>query len=464
MLSDQAAVDLEATQWAIEWGEHRPYTNGILGSDCHPPPALVVDTIRSTAMSFPTHTGLGGDNVSPRPFARLSDQLLIWLCLIFAAAEKYGGWPQILHLVMIVLIPKPDGGRRPIGLFPTPIRIWMRARSDIARRWEQCNAAPSFFGGKGMGAQRAAWMVAMRAEAAARDNLFMAQSLLDLVKAFERVPHYHIAGAAKRLGYCLCTLRLSLAAYRLPRVLGADGAFSRIIVAVLGITAGAGHATLELRLIMHEVVTDTLSRWPMLSITLYVDDATLEAINRTRSVAQAVAAAATDHFVHWLQRILELEVSIKKSVVVGSSPKLAMEVATASRSGVLTAARATKLLGVGTSGGRTRCVRYLRVRMNTFKKRISRIHRLRRSGVSAVQIVRAAGTPLVTYGVDTTGMANSHLCNARRITARAVATDTGGKNFELVLYLADGATGTLDPAFAAHALPMFMWAVASCGA
>ena len=87
-------------------------------------------------MTFLAHTGLGGDNVSPRAFARLSDSLLQWLCLLFAAAERFGCWPLLLRLVVIVLLPKPDGGRRPIGLFPTPIRIWMRARSDIARRWD----------------------------------------------------------------------------------------------------------------------------------------------------------------------------------------------------------------------------------------------------------------------------------------------------------------------------------------
>ena len=460
VLSDQAAVDLEATVWATEWGEHRPYSNGIDDVDCVPPPALIVDTLRSTAMTFPVHTGLGADNVSPRAFARLSDELLLWLCLLYAASEKLGHWPSILHLVMIVLIPKPDGGRRPIGLFPTAIRIWMRARSDIARRWENRHAAAPFYGGKGMGAQRAAWMVALRAEVAAHDQLSLAQALLDLVKAFERIPHHLVAKAAKKLGYCLCTLRLSLAAYRLPRVLGADGAFSRLVTAVLGITAGAGHATLELRLIMHEVVTDTLSRWPLLSITLYVDDATLEAVHSSRTVVLAVVAAATDYVVNWLQQTLQLEVSVKKSVVVGSSHRLAADIATASRTRTLTATRSTKLLGVGTSAGRTRCVKFLKVRINTLKKRIPRIHCLRRSGISAKQMTRAAGTPLITYGADIAGMANTHLLNARRTIAKAIAPEAGGKNFELVLYLADGANGTCDPAFAAHTLPMFMWAMA----
>ena len=118
--------------------------------------------IRQAALTFPLQTGLGGDNISPRAVARLSDPLVQWLGRILHMAETLGIWPQVWHLVMIVLIPKADGGRRPIGLFPTLIRIWMRARSPVARQWEARNALPCFFGGKGMGAQRAAWMVSFQ--------------------------------------------------------------------------------------------------------------------------------------------------------------------------------------------------------------------------------------------------------------------------------------------------------------
>ena len=69
--------------------------------------------------------------------------------------------------VIIVLLPKPAGGLRPIGLFPTTIRIWMRVRLPIAQAWEAEHASPSLFGGKGMGAQRAAWTAAFKAEVAA---------------------------------------------------------------------------------------------------------------------------------------------------------------------------------------------------------------------------------------------------------------------------------------------------------
>ena len=57
-------------------------------------------------------------------------------------------------------------------------------------------------------------------------------------------------------------------------------------------------------------------------------------------------------------------------------------------------------------------------------------------------------------------MADDHLRQARRTIAQAVAPDNGGTSFELALYAAGGANGTLDPAFNAHARPFFIWSMA----
>jgi len=92
-----------------------------------------------------------------------------------------------------------------------------------------------------MGAQRAAWMVAFRAEAAGFDDMTYGQTLLDLVKAFEKMPHDRgVAAAARKHWYNMFLLRLTLAAYRHPRSIGVDGVYSRLVIAVCSITAGSG--------------------------------------------------------------------------------------------------------------------------------------------------------------------------------------------------------------------------------
>ena len=80
--------------------------------------------------------------------------------------EKLGSWCEALDLVLIVLLPKSDGGLRPIGLFPTLIRVWFRVRLGLARAWAHSHSLPCIFGGVGSSAQHAAWQAAFVAEAA----------------------------------------------------------------------------------------------------------------------------------------------------------------------------------------------------------------------------------------------------------------------------------------------------------
>ena len=336
----------------------------------------------------------------------------------------------------------------------------MRARADLTRTWEAAHALPCLYGGAGMGAQRAAWQVSYRAEVAARNRLEYGQTLLDLVKAFEKIPHEHLIAAGKKHGYNGCCLRLALAAYRLVRSIGIDGAYSRTRVAVLGITAGSGFATAELRLLLFDVVTELTCSWPLLMISLYVDDLTLEATHSSKYQVMYMLTAATDHVVNHLQHRLQLEVSAKKSVTVAGRPSIAAGVAGLSRMRKVSARSSTKLLGVASAGWRRRSVNVLKLRIKHLALRTPRIRALRRAGLSATRLVRAAGTPLVTYGADVTGMSCSHLRTARCAVARAVSAPGGGKSHNAILFAVDAATGTLDPAFDAHVLPMKMLALA----
>lgn len=274
-LSDQAVVDKEAEDWAGLWQEGQSYNNLHFGSLEAAPPTSP-EQIRKAALSFPIHTGLGADNVAPRAIARLSDEALIALTLLFQAFEKCGQWCGALNLVLIVLLPKPDGGRRPIGFFPTLIRIWMRTRLLFTRAWEACHTSESVFAGPDMGAHKASWQSAFAAEAASLGADDHAQALIDLVKAFETVPHDVLFEAARIKGYPLWLLRLSLAAHRLARSVGVDGVYSRFVFASRGISAGSGFATTEFKMMMIDLVNMLQGTWASTFITkVFVDDLTL---------------------------------------------------------------------------------------------------------------------------------------------------------------------------------------------
>ncbi len=120
------------------------------------PDRLTLWGLDQALASFPTCTGLGADNMSPRAILRLPVEARLLLIQLLLAAEALGCWTVAVNLVLVVLLPKADGGLRPIGLFPTIVRVWGRTRALVARAWEAANALPAIFGGAGMGAQRAA--------------------------------------------------------------------------------------------------------------------------------------------------------------------------------------------------------------------------------------------------------------------------------------------------------------------
>ena len=160
-------------------------------------------------MSFPRNTGVGADNIAPRAVSRLSEASRSCLASIIMGFERLGDWCRTLHMVVISLLPKCTGGLRPIGLLPLEVRIWARARNDVVRGWEAAHALPCLFGGHGMGAHRAAWLAAFKAEAAAMGNEQYVQAMLDLTKAFEAVPHDALINAARDMGYNARLLRLT---------------------------------------------------------------------------------------------------------------------------------------------------------------------------------------------------------------------------------------------------------------
>ena len=104
----------------------------------------------------------------------------------------------------------------------------MRARRINATQWERINDRSWIYAGFGKGADFAAWNQAARVEMAAigRWKTGYAQALLDLVKAFERVPYWLLVREAIVLECPLWLLKLSVSTYELPRVLRVGQVYS----------------------------------------------------------------------------------------------------------------------------------------------------------------------------------------------------------------------------------------------
>ena len=172
--------------------------------------------------------------------------------------------------------------------------------------------------------------------------------------------------------------RLSLVAYRLRRVVGVEGTYSRILVAARGITAGSGFATSELRVLLIDVIEVAPRWWPRVQLALYVDDLTIAA-SGVALVAAGLVAEVVNFVVKHFEQHLQLEVSAAKSVVVGSKVSVARTVAGQMRCRELAPKRSAKALGVPVGGGRRRSVRVPCLRLSVFKARLGRLMAFRRA-------------------------------------------------------------------------------------
>ena len=407
-MDKQESVDDEAEAWAQVWREGQEEFKVEWPADLGTPlPDVAISTFREACGTFRNSVGLGWDKMHPKAIARCSDAAISCLIHLLALAERRGKWPSIVGIILIVLLPKSDGGRRPIGLFPTLIRVWMRIRLTVAQQWVEDHERQSLYAGPGKGAEVAAWRQGALAEAARAMSMEYATSLLDLVKAFDSIPYDWLVRQAERFGYNLWMLRLSISAYRLGRVLVIDGCCSRTVVGARGLTAGSALATIELRVLLIQWADRAAAVTLHARITIYVDDATIETVGTKRLVeryhAEVVNTFTTD------LRLMRLEFSPTKNVTCGSTHAIAKKVAEDITGISMKVVSRCVSLGTGLGAGRRRNAQQMGKRLGAFRARVPRFKALKRNGVDTARLLRTGGNAAMLFGGRVMGTSTSML-------------------------------------------------------
>ena len=456
----QQTAEVSSEQWADVWQASAvpPVLDWPMDMGT-PLPVPCVDAARRAMATFPVDTGLGWDRLHPRALLRLSEQAVVALLRIFILAELIGEWPAATGVVVIALLQKPQGGFRPIGLFPTLVRLWMRVRLPVAQAWQAANERAYFYAGPMKGAQVAAWKQAARAEMSRSRGLDYAAVLLDLIKAFETIPHDWLVIQARKYGFNLYLLRLSLASYKLARRIRVAGVYACEVIATRGITAGAGLATVELRLLLIEWMDTVATAHPLVKLTVYVDDVALEAMASYDRVKREIVSAAK--MVHKDFTSMRLAFSDTKNVCTASKVKLAADIAMSLRFLHLKCCLRVTSLGCGLGAGVRRNAGVSRMRLRAFKARKKKFQVLRRAGVDTERLIRTGAAAGMTYGQAVMGVSDSVLLLQRRAVAATLNSAKGFGDLDVTLLLADGSyAGKADPAFQAHIEPLWFWAVA----
>ena len=113
---------------------------------------ITADMVRDAAKSFAPSTSSTYDGLHPRHLSLISDKSLKTVASFLNLVEDIGEWPEGIAAVVAVLIPKPKGGVRPIGMFAGLYRVWARTRRAEAAKWERQHDHPAFAAKEGNGA------------------------------------------------------------------------------------------------------------------------------------------------------------------------------------------------------------------------------------------------------------------------------------------------------------------------
>ena len=125
--SPQELIELKASPWKELWlpdgaafqaFDHVPFEERAL-----PGPLPSPEEFRGLIRSYRWSTAIGSDHWAPRTMGLLTDQLVKDLLDLCGVMVLHGIVPSQFSLLLVVLIPKMEGGERPIGIFPTILRL-----------------------------------------------------------------------------------------------------------------------------------------------------------------------------------------------------------------------------------------------------------------------------------------------------------------------------------------------------
>ena len=121
-------------KWWCEAKSQQTFAADDFGEALKPDNKLTGDQIRKAARSFKLQTARPC-GLHPRHFGMLSEELTDVIARQWSVWEEYGCWPTQEQGLAVTLIPKADGGLRPIALVRATYRVCARIRVDAIKDW-----------------------------------------------------------------------------------------------------------------------------------------------------------------------------------------------------------------------------------------------------------------------------------------------------------------------------------------
>ena len=450
----QELVELKAKPWKELWlpdgAEFLPLLQLPLEERALPGPLPDPEEFRGLIRSYRWSTAIGCDHWAPRSLAMLSDQLIKDLVELCAAMILHGVMPTQLSLLLVVLIPKTEGGERPIGIFPTVLRLLDRwYRWSYGAQWLKRQPSRGFFGARGSTVEDAVWRQGLLAEWSHAVGKHSATYLLDIRKAFEHITHQHLWEVAGRHGFSRTWLAWLIGAFRMQRRLQVIGGVSEVVCASRSVVPGSSFADILMRMAVMEVAAEAQRRWPLLSLASGVDDLQGTSWGQLRRVKDE-AADSCEFLVQGLAEC-GLPVSQPKVQLVGTDGEVLKQVARRSKTLQKAQARSIRNLGADFAGGRRVHHKVRAARVARVVLRARRLRRLGRFGRQGLRIARTAFGPAAFFAAAISGVLPGHLRRIRAAFHSAAVKKPGRRSVTVDLALLDKRA---EPARVAYGTPI----------
>ena len=278
--------ELELATWTAPLAE-------LQGMDELPPltGAALQDTVRAAGKS----KSPGADGWTYGHMALWPDAAYEALAAILRLVERLGEWPHGWAANTVCLLPKGGtrdaGDRRPIVLLSAVYRVWAATRAHPFRRWlRSVGVLPA----RTRGADEQAGLLGLH-KACARGGR-VAGLTVDWSKCYDRLPLAALEEAVRAARIPPAVWRPMLAAYRLPRLVRADGLGAPARSPSCGLAPGCPAATDWLALVMHCWTARIRERAPALLTRAYVDDLSAFTTDEGSVADVGVAWEVTEQF------------------------------------------------------------------------------------------------------------------------------------------------------------------------
>ncbi len=365
---------------------------------------------------------LGVDNWAPKEWQELPDEAIEALIDIIMMMEEEVAIPAQALLNIVALIPKPQGGDRPVALMSLVYVLWTRIRSEEFKEWDEARLKHWDDAVQGSSALKAALRRRMLDEVEVELEGWTASVYWDLEKFFDSIRPGRLIKLSRKCRRRLHPRMMAMAmqAHLAPRVLRARGVCSSAIEVDCSIVAGCRFSIGFARTVVYQLIEKAASRiGERVTVKQYVDDLAQSARGKKyKEVKNQTVEAALE-----LKKVMEeegLTVS-DKTTLVCSSKELEEDVRRGLAAGgmKIKVARQVKDLGVDATGGGRRSTKTQMKRIKKAVRRAKKVKWMRKKSRKATKLYKCNVWPAAKYGIACVGAAPNIVQKMRTACAGA---------------------------------------------